>query len=243
MPRPTALRVHESGGATAGVATLQQDSLSTKAAEALSDEILSGRLAPGERIDLGRYAATWNISVTPLRDAAKQLESIGLIRILPRRGIFVSEIDLNELRDIFDVRLALECIAIRLATPHIPAREARRALQLYTDASANPSEAGRNQMLREIDRLVHVLVYEHCGNPRLRKIMDGVRDLITFSQRTIIAKSDEAFVKTLPEHIAICEAICARDPDRAASEMQRHLENSLYRIEKTLGSRPATSGK
>ena len=53
------------------VVTREQDSLSSKAASALSDEILSGRLRPGERIDLGRYAALWNVSVTPLRDAAK----------------------------------------------------------------------------------------------------------------------------------------------------------------------------
>lgn len=233
----------EDDAASSGrIVTLEQDSLSSKAASALSDEILSGRIGPGERIDLGRYAATWNVSVTPLRDAAKQLESIGLLRILPRRGIFVSELNLKGLRDIFDVRLALECVAVRLATPRIPMQEARYVLKLYTDARGCLSETERMRLLRENDRLVHVMVHNHCGNPRLQKILDGVRDLITFSQRTLIARGEEAYIEALPEHISICEAICARDPDRATAEMQQHLENSFLRIDAVWRSRvPAES--
>src|ERR1700678_1590884 len=88
--------------------SLTQDSLAQKVAEALSEQIVSGRLLPRQRVDLSHYAALWNVSVTPLRDAGKHLESLGLIKVLPRRGVFVADLGAKEVKDIFDVRIALE---------------------------------------------------------------------------------------------------------------------------------------
>lgn len=208
-----------------------QESLAEKAMDALSKEIFSGRLAPGQRVDLAAYAEKWKISVTPIRDAAKHLESIGLLKVLARRGVFVAEINLKDLKDIFDVRIALECAAIRLATPRIPDREARRALELYQSAKEQRTAAERARLLPKIDALIHDLAHEHCGNPRLQKIMNGIRYLIKWSQSTIIVNMQEPFSKTLPEHIAICQAVCARDPERAVNAMQVHLQNTYERLE------------
>jgi DNA-binding GntR family transcriptional regulator len=194
-------------------------------------------LLPGQRVDLAKHAAKWHVSITPVRDAAKQLESQGLIKILPRRGVFVAELTAKELKDIFDVRIALESAAIRLATPGIPAAEAQRALQLYMAARDAASAAQRSRLLPKIDLLIHTLALQHCDNPRLQKAMENMADLVRWCQRTIIARLDEPFLATLPEHIAICEAVCARDPDRAAAAMHSHLSNTLERIQKFLASR------
>lgn len=217
--------------------SLAQESLAERAADALSEEILSGRLLPGQRVDLSHYAATWKVSITPLRDAVKNLESVGLVRVLPRRGVFVAELTVKELKDIFDVRTALECAAIRLATPRIPKAEARRALGLYTKARDAASDAERRRLLPQIDLLIHTLGQEYCGNVRLQKLMDGMRDLIRLSQRTITAKLDEPFTTTLPEHIAICEAVCEGDAELAAERMHLHLENTFARIAEFLKAR------
>lgn len=213
------------------IGTVNQDSLAKKVAEALSEQILSGELTPGSRVDLNAYAEKWNVSITPLRDAAKHLESLGLINVLPRRGVFVAELSAKEVKDIFDVRIALESAAIRLATPRIPREKAERALKLYRDARDTTSEAERKRLLPKVDLLIHVLAHEYCDNSRLQKLMDGIGDLITWCQRTIILRLKEPFVTTLPEHIAICEAVCARDPDRAAAAMTEHLSNTLARIQ------------
>ena len=98
----------------------EKSSLGEQVAEALKNEILSGRLAPKQRIDIGRYASDWNVSSTPMRDAVKQLEAAGLVEVSPRRGVYVSEIDRQELREIFELRTALESLAIRSATERIP---------------------------------------------------------------------------------------------------------------------------
>ncbi len=213
---------------------LSQESLSTKVAEALSEQILSGQLQPGQRIDLSHFAAKWNVSITPLRDAARHLEALGLINVMPRRGVFVAELSAKELKEIFDVRIALEPAAIRLATPRIPRQQADRALRLYTAARDSKSESERNRSLPKVDMLIHNLGYDYCGNPRLQKLMDGMRDLVKWSQRTIILNLNEPFITTLPEHIAICEAVCDRDADRAAAAMQDHLSCTLKRIQSFL---------
>jgi DNA-binding GntR family transcriptional regulator len=211
--------------------SLSQDSLAVKVAEALSEEILSGRLPPGQRVDLNHYSSLWEVSITPLRDAAKQLEMQGLIYVLPRRGVFVAELTAKELKDIFDVRIALESTAVRLATPKIPRDTAERALKLYVAARDSDSEAERKRSLPKIDLVIHKLAEQYCDNRRLQKLMGEVHGLVKWCQRTIILRLEEPYMTTLPEHIAICEAVCAGDPDRAAAAMTEHLTNSLSRIQ------------
>jgi DNA-binding GntR family transcriptional regulator len=222
---------------------LSQESLSTKAAEALSEQILSGQLQPGQRVDLNQFAAKWNVSITPLRDAARQLEALGLINVMPRRGVFVAQLSAKELKNIFDVRIALETVAIRLATPRIPRQQAERALRLYKAARDSTSDAERNRVLPKIDMLIHNLGYDHCDNPRLQKLIEGMRDLVKWSQRTIIVNLNEPFMTTVPEHIAICEAVCDRDADRAAAAMQDHLSCTLKRIQSFLEPHAAPDQK
>lgn len=202
--------------------------LNEQVAHALKDEIVSGRLPPGERIDIGVYSKAWSISSTPLRDALKHLESQGLVDIIPRVGVFVAKLDQKALKEIFELRIALESLAVELATRAIPADSANSALECYSKAfNAAPRE--RNKHLAKVDYLVHKLVIEYCGNDRLVKMMGGLSDLIKWSQQTIIRDLREPYETTLPEHIEICEAICARNPERASRAMRVHLENTYER--------------
>ena len=161
----------------------EKSSLGEQVAEALKDEILSGRLAPRQRIDIGRYASSWNVSSTPMRDAVKRLEAAGLVEVSPRRGVFVSGIDRQELREIFELRTALESLAIRSATERMPAAEAERALRLYRSAEDAPDEQDRDRILGDIDSLIHDLAVEYCGNRRLIELIENLRALINWSRK------------------------------------------------------------
>ena len=210
---------------------LSQESLSQRVMEAMTEQIVSGRLLPGQRVDVGYYASQWKVSVTPVRDAARHLETLGFLKVLPRRGVFVSELGAKDVKDIFDLRAALETTAMRLATPLIPKSEAARALKLYKMAGEAPAGEQRDKLLPKVDLLIHTLAVQYCDNPRLQKMMEGLRDLVKWCQRTIILRLDEPFMTTLPEHIAICEAVCGRDPERAAAAMQAHLDSTSERIQ------------
>jgi len=216
--------------------SLAQETLAERVVQALTDEIVSGRLAPGQRVDLAHYAAKWHVSITPVRDAIKQLESLGFLVVLPRRGVFVAELTAKEVKDIFDVRIALESVAIRLATPRIPGEEALRALDLYTTARDTTGRQ-RVRLLPKIDLLIHTLALKYCDNARLQKTIDNMTDLVKWCQNTVILNVDEPFMTTLPEHIAICEAVCAREPERAAMAMHVHLTNTSERIQDFLAAR------
>jgi DNA-binding GntR family transcriptional regulator len=213
------------------VSPIAQKSLASSVEEALSELILSGHLAPGQRVDLGQCAARWQVSITPVRDAAKQLESQGFLKVIPRRGVFVSELTAKEVKDIFDIRIALETAAIRLATPLIPKAEADNALRTYALAAQAKTAKERNRLLPKSDLLIHSLAQKYCANTRMQSMMESMTDMVRWCQRTIILHLNEPFLATLPEHIAICEAVCDRDAERAAAAMHRHLTNTLNRIQ------------
>jgi DNA-binding GntR family transcriptional regulator len=213
-------------------------SLSAQVESALKEEILSGRLLPGQRIDLQGLAKSWNISPTPLRDAARSLETQGLVSVSPRRGVFVAEVDKKALKEIFELRVALECTATELATPIVPIQEAEDALTAYKRARDATNERERRKALAAIDNLIHDVMIRNCGNSRLIKIMNGLRDHVRWSQQTVIARVPQPYNDTLPEHIRIAEAVCRRDTAAAVVAMREHLENSYHRIAGQLESAP-----
>lgn len=209
-------------------------SLAEQVERALREEIITNRLVPNQRIDVMHYANKWSLSPTPVRDAIKALEAAGFVHVSPRRGVNVAELDEAALREIYEIRIAIECTAIRRACETVPEHVALDALANYRMAGEKQGTA-RDEMLMDIDLIVHELALEYCGNQRLRKIMSGLNDLVRWSRLSVIRNLPQAYDTTLPEHIRICEALCERDGERAAMEMFSHLSNSLDRICKFLG--------
>jgi DNA-binding GntR family transcriptional regulator len=213
---------------------LETTSLSDQAAARLRDEILAGRIAPGERLNLDEYKARWGVSITPLRDAAKRLEADGLVTIIPRRGVFVATIDKEALFEIFEIRIALEPLVAELAAPLVPASDVERALGEHEAAGRIAKEARRTKRLEEIDQLIHDLVRQYCPNARLARILTGLRDSIIWCQNTVRRSVPQAFEPSLKEHIAILRALRAGDGALARDAMRNHLIATRDRTAKVL---------
>lgn len=219
---------------TDALPAISLETLGNQIVDALSQEIISGRLSPGQRVDLGYYAEQWNISITPVRDAARKLEALGLMAIFPRRGVFVATLNANDVKELFDVRIALESATIRLATPNIPRDKAEQTRALYLQAGEALHQQSVEQSLPTVDLLIHKLALEYCHNTRLAKMMQEMWSQIEWCQNTIASQLQEPFLTTLPEHIAICDAVIAGDADIAAVAMYRHLSLTSERIQKLL---------
>lgn len=207
-----------------------KSSLSEQVEDALRQEITEGRVKPGDRVSIADYQESWNVSSTPFRDAVKALEIQGFVTVSPRKGVFVAPMNRETVKEIFDLRIALECMAIELATGLVPAEVAESARATYI-RMIEPAEKGDLAEVEANDRIVHDLARDHCGNRRLQRMLNGQRDLIRWAQNAIIFNLPHSYEIALPEHIAIMDAVCARDAAGAAKAMRVHLENSKARLE------------
>ena len=210
------------------MAEIRGRSLSDQAEQILKEEIISGQRPPGERIDIHALSETWKVSQTPIREAVRILGEQGLVEISPRRGSFVAQVDRKALREIFEMRIALEGMTTRLATPIVPEVAAHKVLELYRHARDTATH-DRDPVLSKVDNIIHVLLVRHCRNSRLIKTMDSLREHVRWAQQTIILR--EPYTVTLPEHIRIAEAVCARDVKEAVQAMDEHLSNTLARLD------------
>ena len=215
-------------------------SLSQQVETSFRNEIASGRLRPGEKIDVTRYQREWQVSATPMRDAFRTLEAQGYVTIAPRRGVYVSSVDLERLREIFELRIALECHAVELAVARAPDAEAASIRRRY-EAALEALEAGTTRKAREADRLVHDFASDHCGVASIRTMITAHTDLIRWAQSMLIARVPNAFAEAVPEHIAIMAAAERRDGEGARRAMRAHLRNTLDRFESKLDDAGGTS--
>ena len=204
-------------------------SLSEQVEAALRQEITLGRLRPGQRISASDYLTSWNVSITPFRDAVRTLQNRGFVTVEPRKGVYVAEINLKTLREIFELRIALECMAIELATSRGDAGEAERVRAAYVKAGVRVRNGDR-ALLAETDEAVHDFGRNACGNVRLQQLLSSHMDLIQWTQNTAIRKYPESRELALPEHIAIMDAVCAHDAARASHAMRTHLDNAYLRM-------------
>jgi DNA-binding GntR family transcriptional regulator len=204
-------------------------SLSEQVELALKEEIMGGRMRPGQRINVGDFQAAWNVSSTPFRDALRSLEIQGFVTVEARKGVYVAPLDVQAVNEIFDLRIALECMAVERATPAVPQEEAQRVRTAYVEAD-EACRRGDPSLIEQTDRKVHELAHVYCGNARLQKALSSHMELIRWAQRMIVRKLSHAYELALPEHIDIMDAVCARDAEAASRAMRRHLENSRERL-------------
>ncbi len=209
--------------------TVDTTPLGDQVEHALKAEIISGRLAPGQRISHEELAAKWNVSYTPVRDAIRHLESQGFVKVLSRRGVFVTALDAATFQDIFEVRIAMEHLAAKSATLQAPAVELERVLRDYREALETLQQTGDNSLLVERDYLVHDLLMRYCSNKKVIEIMRDLRVLIDWAQATIVSRNPAAYATTVLEHMRIVEAMLARDVPRAQYEIETHLYGALAR--------------
>ncbi|MDR5762854.1 MULTISPECIES: GntR family transcriptional regulator [unclassified Caballeronia] len=204
-------------------------SLSEQVELALKEEIIGGRVRPGQRINIGDFQTAWKVSSTPFRDALRSLEIQGFVTVEARKGVYVAPLDQQTVNEIFDLRIALECMAVERATLAVPPEEAERVRAAYLNA-AEALQQGDPEPIAQADRQVHELAHVYCGNVRLQKALSSHMELIRWAQRAIVDKLTGAYEIALPEHIAIIEAVCLRDAQGAAKAMRAHLENSRDRL-------------
>ena len=194
-------------------------SLSQQAYDIIKQKIVSLEMLPGSVIDEGNLQQELGVGRTPIREALKRLSLEKLVVILPRRGMLVSEIGIRDLQQLFELRLPLEILATRLAAE----RGTEEQWQRMEIALAQLHEVKiDNKSLIAIDTACHEIIYESAENEFLRDTLVthyalSLRLWYYFLSR--IGDMREALL----DHKLILEALEAKDGDKAAQLMERHI--------------------
>jgi DNA-binding GntR family transcriptional regulator len=205
-------------------------------AEVLREAITTGHLRANQPLLQDEIAAQLNVSHIPVREALRQLQSEGLVTYQPNRGAQVSALGPAEIREIYEIRAILETAAIRRAVPLLSGIELQRAAAILTAAEATSDGAEWGSL--DVD--FHELIYRLDDRPRLRELIDGLLRRVDryWLMLGLMLTHREEFER---EHRALLEAVEARDADRSADLLGRHLAGAANRLVAALEMAPAVT--
>ena len=190
--------------------------------DSLRSHIIEGRLAPGSLLREERLAATLAVSRTPLREAIRQLAEEGFIEKPPRRGARVAELTPEMVREVFEVREALEGMAARLAAARADQDDVAR-MRVYLESLRPRIEAGD---LSDTGDMIHGEIFAACGNSRLQRLMAVYRSKVEWIQRASFQFS-QRLRTAYQEHESVVRALECSDSEWAESAVRRHIRNTL----------------
>lgn len=194
--------------------------------------LLDGRLRPGQLVSQRDLVDLMNLSIGALRELLPRLESEGLIHVMPQRGIQIPAIDLPMIRDAFQMRAALEREAVLSALRTVSDAVLHEQLDLHRGqveaVHRDPSDAVLDRG-QAIDTAFHMLLVQATGN----ELIKAAYDINSIRIRLIKLDRIRLTAVTLPaafgDHIAVIEALLARDAAAAAAAMDRHIANARER--------------
>lgn len=197
--------------------TLPAAPLSHQIAAVLAEEIIRGDFAPGEKLGQDHIAQRFECSHVPAREALQQLVAMELAVAEPRRGVRVVDLDAADYRDVLDMRLALEPMALALAIERLGPDDLRRCQSLREACDGAEDAVAWERANRDF----HMAILEPCARPRLLR---HVQTLQRLSAGHFHAKWRAGWTRRSdPDHAAILAAMADRDAPRASALLRRHL--------------------
>ncbi|AUQ51925.1 HTH-type transcriptional regulator, GntR family [Phaeobacter inhibens] len=191
--------------------------ISDRIYHALSERIVTGALPAGEKLRQDHIAREFNASHVPVREALLRLEAHGLAQSIPRRGMRVTALDPSEIREVIEMRVSLELLALQNAFAHLGSAEleAADAARLACDAATDMAD------WEQKNRAFHRVILSPCGMPRLLATID---DLHIASARHLFANWKHRWSQRVDtDHALIVQAMRRRDVTTACDILRRHL--------------------
>ncbi len=206
--------------------------LSQRVYKHLREEILSERLPPGTELSEVALSKDLAVSRGPIREAMGRLAAEGLIKVQPRHRAEVRSLTPQELIDAYEVREALEVLAVRLAVPRVTEADLARLEQLI-DQMADHARASAIGDFFTANVEFHETLCELSGNSKLQEVHHRLEGEIgRFQARTLALRG--SLDGSLTEHRAILAAIRQRDAEKAAELTAAHVRVPTQRLQATL---------
>jgi DNA-binding GntR family transcriptional regulator len=204
--------------------------LSNQVYERLKDMILKNQFQPGEKLLQEKIAAQLGVSRTPLHKAFQMLENEFLVESIPRRGIFVKQIDLKQIYDAFECREAIEGVAARRLAKVIRKSQVDKLRMLFQPFMGK-SEIN-NDAYQKADREFHNTLMRLSGNEILSKLDITGNILVRTYSKGLVRVPEE----TIQEHMSIIDALEKKDSELAELLIKMHTRKSMTALESMMSN-------
>ena len=194
----------------------------------LRQAILTGELKPGERLMEIHLANKLGVSRTPIREAIRKLELEGLVIMIPRRGAEVAEITEKSMKDVLEVRKALDTLAVELACERIT-EEDKEKLLLACEEFEEAVKTGNFAMIAKTDVIFHDIIVEATGNVRLVQMVNNLAEQM-YRYRFEYIKDASQHERLIEEHRKIYEGVIRGEKETAVTASGTHIDNQEQSI-------------
>jgi DNA-binding GntR family transcriptional regulator len=198
-------------------------------AESLLGEIFQGALRAGEHLVIKDLSERFQVSSTPIREALVQLEGVGIIDFVPNSGAVVRQVTTTDVKEVCQVRRALECEATRSACGRMDLSDLHELANAFRQVKSAKRRNGTFvDKARQLDSRLHDLIAKSCDNRflaneigRLKLLFRAFRDASW--ERRLSDNDFYRFTEEADEHLAIVEALIDGDVKQASRAMSRHI--------------------
>ena len=222
MPSETALRESDRP------ARLENLTLWQRAYDHLREEIIAGHLQPGAELAEVALSEQLGVSRGPIREAIGRLAAEGLVTVRPRRGAIVRSLSKDEFLELYQVREALEIMAVRLAVPRLGTDDFA-ALQALIDTMSKHAERGEITEFFEANVAFHAYLLDASGNRKLKELYGQLLGQMgRYRMRSLTLRGN--LHRSVAEHAAILRAAKRGNTERAAHLMSEHIRVPQQRL-------------
>jgi DNA-binding GntR family transcriptional regulator len=225
----------------ATVATELQRTIVNEVTVRVRQEIISGRIQPGQRIRLRTLEELFGVSHIPIREALRSLEAEGLVENIPQRGAIATPLSIEELTEVYDLRRLLEPAVAERAIPQLTKEQLRMSAKALEELNAVPGEWASPEF-PEAHRRFHWLLLEPGGTSLIERILTQLwQTSERYVRFSMIVGGGAPVAKR--QHTMLQRCARAGDVDRFRAELIAHLHNTESRVRDVIGNHASARSK
>lgn len=209
----------------------QEYSLRGRVFQVMRDNILNGVYQENEELRENTIAKELGVSRTPVREALRQLELEGLVKIIPNKGAFVTGITKKDVKDIYAIRSLLEGLCARWATEHITEEQIDELeeIVLLSEFHLKRGKEEPSIQVTELDGKFHEVLYNASNSRILKHVLSDFHKYVRMARKASVADPQRA-EKSIEEHKNILQAIKVKDANEAEKLATLHMMNVMKNL-------------
>ncbi|WP_042263146.1 GntR family transcriptional regulator [Paraburkholderia heleia] len=218
----------ENPSSTVSLADFRAHTLTGVVQHEIERMILSGELKPGQRLNEKAVADKLGVSRGPVREACRALAELGLVYLIPQRGVFIQRVTRDDAAEVYDLRAGLTALAASLLAPALTA-SMEKQLDGYVDEMQEAAEKGDFSRFDHVNQEFHDFIVRSTGNSRLLKVYRAfVKEFHLFRVHGLVQSG--ALLESNEEHRQIVNALKARNVDLSYETSFRHVSKGKERM-------------